>query len=232
MNIINFDVKEPEENVHHFLLPNSIRCIIFGPSSCGKTNLMLNLLLTDGYLNYDRLCIYSKSLDQDKYRLVKQWSDCLKDVAKFYLSQDEIVPVNKNDKKHRTVVVFDDVMLANQKPMAEYFTQGRHYNVDCFYLVQSFFEVPKHTVRDNANLLVMFHQDLNNQRAIHNTYVGGDMEWEEFASFFKQCTLDRFSFCVIDLTSEPFNGRYRRGFDEFYVPRLYINVYPHQRPCC
>jgi hypothetical protein len=222
MNIINFDVEQPKENVHHFLLPNNIRCILFGPSSCGKTNLMLNLLLTDGYLNYNKLCIYSKSLDQDKYQLVKQWGDHLQDVVKFYSSQNEIVPVNKHDKKYKTVAVFDDVMLANQKPMAEYFTQGRHYNVDCFYLVQNFFEVPKHAVRDNANLLVMFRQDLNNQRAIYNTYVGGDMDWEEFASFFKQCTLERHSFCVIDLTSEPFSGRYRRGFDEFYIPRLYL----------
>lgn len=229
MNIINFDAGQSVQqsdahSVHHFLLPNNIRCIIFGPSSCGKTNLMLNLLLVDGYLNYNKLCIYSKSLDQDKYQLVKQWGDQLKDVVKFYSSQDEIVPVNKNDKKYKTIVVFDDVMLANQKPMAEYFTQGRHYNVDCFYLVQNFFEVPKHTVRDNANLLVMFHQDLNNQRAIYNTYVGGDMGWEEFASFFKQSTgqgLAGHSFCVIDLSSDPFSGRYRRGFDEFYIPRLY-----------
>jgi len=226
MEIVNFDVSQAEECVHHFLLPNNIRCMIFGPSSCGKTNLMLNLLLTDGYLNYNKLYVYSKSLDQDKYRLVKQWSDSLRktlqnDIATFYSSQNEIAPVDKHDKKQKTVVVFDDVMMQSQKPMAEYFTQGRHYNVDCFYLVQNFFEVPKHAIRDNANLLVVFRQDLKNQRALYDTYVAGDMAFEEFASFFKHCTRDHHGFCVIDLTSDPYAGKYRNGFDEFYIPELY-----------
>lgn len=228
MEIINFDLKQQQDNVHHFLLPNNIRCIISGPSYCGKTNLMLNLLLTDGYLNYNKLYIYSKSLDQDKYQLVKQWSDSLNlNTATFCSSQNEIIPVNKHDPNKKTIVVFDDVMLANQKPMAEYFTQGRHYNIDCFYLVQNFFEVPKHTIRDNANFLVMFQQDFNNQRAIYNTYVMGDMDFEEFIEFFRQCTIDRFGFCVIDLTSDPFNGKYRKTFDEFYIPRIYYskNIY-------
>ncbi len=225
MNIINFEVKHDTEPVHHFLLPNNIRCIIFGPSSCGKTNLMLNLLLTDSYLNYDKLYIYSKSVGQDKYQQLKQWSDSIakithQDTVTFLTSQDEIMPVNKHDKKYKTIMVFDDVMLANQKPMMEYFTQGRHYNIDCFYLVQNFFEVPKHTVRDNANLLIIFQQDLKNLRAIHDTY-GMDMDFNEFRTFFNQCTLDRYGFCVIDLTSEPFNGKYRSTFDHFYIPKLY-----------
>ncbi len=106
MNIINFEVKHDTEPVHHFLLPNNIRCIIFGPSSCGKTNLMLNLLLTEGYLNYDKLYIYSKSVNQEKYQLLKQWSDSIaktthQDTVTFMTSQDEIMPVNKHDKNTR-----------------------------------------------------------------------------------------------------------------------------------
>ena len=43
------------------LLPRSIRGIIVGKSGCGKTTLLLNLLLKPGWLDYDNLCVFGKS---------------------------------------------------------------------------------------------------------------------------------------------------------------------------
>ncbi|KAG5312438.1 SETMR methyltransferase, partial [Acromyrmex insinuator] len=34
----------------------------------------------------------------------------------------------------------------------EYFSMGRYANVDCFYLCQTYARIPKHLIRDNANL--------------------------------------------------------------------------------
>ena len=42
------------------LLPRSIRGIIVGKSGCGKTTLLLNLLLRPGWLDYDNLCCSEK----------------------------------------------------------------------------------------------------------------------------------------------------------------------------
>ena len=42
------------------LLPRSIRGIIVGKSGCGKTTLLLNLLLRPGWVDY--LCVFGKSL--------------------------------------------------------------------------------------------------------------------------------------------------------------------------
>jgi len=36
---------------------------------------------------------------------------------------------------------------------------GKHSHVDCFYLCQSYARIPKHLIRDNANLLILFKQD-------------------------------------------------------------------------
>ena len=44
------------------LLPRSIRGIIVGKSGCGKTTLLLNLLLRPGWLNYDYLFVFGRSL--------------------------------------------------------------------------------------------------------------------------------------------------------------------------
>ena len=47
------------ENLHNRfnnpLLPRSIRGLIVGKSGCGKTTLLLNLLLKPGWLDYDNL---------------------------------------------------------------------------------------------------------------------------------------------------------------------------------
>ena len=42
------------------LLPRSMRGIIVGKSGCGKTTLLLNLLLRPGWLDYDNLCVFGK----------------------------------------------------------------------------------------------------------------------------------------------------------------------------
>ena len=44
------------------LLPSGIRGIIVGKSGCGKTSLLLNLLLRPRWLDYDNLCLFEKSL--------------------------------------------------------------------------------------------------------------------------------------------------------------------------
>ena len=54
------------------LLLRSIRGIIVGKSGCGKTILLLNLLLRPGWLDYDNLCVFGKSLFQPEYRIPKK----------------------------------------------------------------------------------------------------------------------------------------------------------------
>ena len=56
---------------NHPLLPRSIRGIIIGKSGCGKTTLLLNLLLRLGWLDYDNLCVFGKSLFQPEYKIPK-----------------------------------------------------------------------------------------------------------------------------------------------------------------
>ena len=54
------------------LLPRSIRGIIVGKSGCGKTTLLLNLLLRPGWLDYDNLCVFGRNLFQPEYRILKK----------------------------------------------------------------------------------------------------------------------------------------------------------------
>ena len=53
-------------------LPRSIRGKIVGKSGCGKTTLLLNLLLRPAWLDYDNLCVLGKSLFHPEYRILKK----------------------------------------------------------------------------------------------------------------------------------------------------------------
>ena len=76
-------------------------------------------------------------------------------------------------------------MLEKQNKCEAYYTRGRHSNVDCFYLAQNYFKLPRQTIRENSNFICLFPQDLKNVNHIYNDHVDSDMSMEEFRSLCK-----------------------------------------------
>ena len=60
------------KRLNHLLMRKSIRGLIIGKSGCGKTTLLLNLLLCPGWLDYNKLSVFGKSLFQPEYRILKK----------------------------------------------------------------------------------------------------------------------------------------------------------------
>ena len=48
--------------------------------------------------------------------------------------------------------------------------------------------------------------------------MGDDMTREEFRKFCKKCWEKLYGFAVINLTSRKDAGKYRNGFDNFFIP--------------
>ena len=46
--------------------------MIIGKSGCGKTTLLINLLLSPGWIGYNDINIFGKSLFQPEYHIVKK----------------------------------------------------------------------------------------------------------------------------------------------------------------
>ena len=57
---------------NHPLFPQSLRGLIVGKSGCGKTSLLLNLLLQPNWLDYSKLSVFWKSLFQPEYRILRK----------------------------------------------------------------------------------------------------------------------------------------------------------------
>ena len=75
------------------LLPKSKRGLIVGKDGCGKTMLLLNLLLRPGWLDYNNLQVFGKSLFQSKYKIIKKaFEEKLhkEDIIKLFDIQSEL----------------------------------------------------------------------------------------------------------------------------------------------
>ena len=77
-------------------------------------------------------------------------------------------------------MVFDDLILEKQITCESSYVRGRHSNVYCFYFAQNYFKLPRQTIRENANFIGLFPQDLKNLNHIFDDHVGSDMTKEEF----------------------------------------------------
>ena len=54
------------------LSPEDRRGLIVGKSNCGKTTLIINLLLNPGQLDYDHLFVSGRSFHQKEYVILKK----------------------------------------------------------------------------------------------------------------------------------------------------------------
>ena len=198
---------------NHPLLPKGIRGLIIGKFGYGKTTLLINLLLRPGWLDYNNINIFGKSLFQPEYHILKKAfeeklpnevitrlfenqnkimnlgispisvvAEMAKDIrdkadveCKFYQSAEDVPDPRELSSEKKNLMVFDDLLLEKQNTCESYYVRGRHSNVDCFYLAQNYFKLPRQTIRENANFICLFLQDLKNLNHIFDDHVRNDM---------------------------------------------------------
>lgn len=215
-NVDSVVSQHEETSKHGSLFPNSIRCLICGPSNCGKTNLMLSLLYNPNGLNFENVYLFSKSLYQPKYKHLAHVFSNLEGVGFYPFDDNSNIPHPK-DAAPNSVFIFDDIACDKQDRVRAYFCMGRHRGVDSFYLCQSYTRVPKLLIRDNTNFLIVFRQDNLSTKRIYEDHVNSDMTFSEFKKISIECWRTKYGFMVIDKDRDLNNGRYRKGFDTYII---------------
>ena len=137
--------------------------------------------------------------------------------CKFYESTDDVPDPKELSPEQKNLMTFDDLLLQKQNKCEAYYVRGRHSNCDCLYLIQNYFQLPCQTIRENANFFCLFSQDQQNIGRIFNDHVSQDMMKEQFKKLCKHAWSKPHNFVVIDLTSPKNYGKYRSGFDNFYI---------------
>ena len=208
-----------------FFYPNHpVRCIITGPSECGKSVFLTNLILN--IINeYDKIYIYSPSLHQNLYgKLIKYFNNYvpINKIPNILNEEDidigiEEIVKNKDFEKsdceietfdniedlkfpqeyqNNSIIILDDL---NQKEWDDprvqaMFKRSRHNNLSIFIISQDYYELSKKTIRCNGNIYHIFKP--NNFRDVQNLY-------QDKASM--DMTLNEFKF----LTSTCWNKNYQ-----------------------
>ena len=105
------------------------------------------------------LKILSRLPDQDIYIITKSPpKQYTKSKIKIKEIGDEIKPLNEYENG---IIVFDDILgSSNSRFIDQFFIRGRHNNLDIYYLSQSYFDLPKRTIRNNSNKIILFNQML------------------------------------------------------------------------
>lgn len=217
-NIDELTVDGIPKNVgrHGALFPDSVRCIITGPSASGKTNLLLNLITNINGLKFLNVYIFSKSLYQAKYQLLEKILSNVPQVSLFKFDANDDI-LEPNQALEFSLFIFDDVSLEKHDNIKQFFAMGRHRNLDLLYLGQTYSKIPKQLIRDNANVIVVFRQDDTNLKHIYCEHVGTDMSFEEFKVICNKAWGKKYDFLVIDKERPLKEGRYRIGFDRFII---------------
>ena len=214
---VSVEDSKPIIKRHGSRLPNSVRAIICGPSNCGKTQALISLLLSENGLRFKNLYIYSKSLAQPKYAYLERLFRKMPEIGYHTFSNDsDILPPEQIEKW--SIMIFDDIACEKQQIVREYFCMGRHFDVDSFYLSQSYSHIPKHLIRDNVNLLILFKQDNLNLRNIYNSHVNTDMDFDTFLRMCARCWEKKFGFILINKDVKIAEGRYRCGYNVDILP--------------
>ena len=159
------------------------RTLLVGTSFSGKTYLMLQSL--------------SRISDRDIYIITKSPPEqYTNSKIKIKEINDEIKPLNEYENG---IMVFDDILgSSNSRFIDQFFIRGRHNNLDIYYLSQSYFDLPKRTIRKNCNKIILFNQTLKDIDHTYRDVAGYDMNYDEFKELCKKTWDEDYNYIYID----------------------------------
>ena len=188
--------------------PDNFRCIVSGPSECGKTFLLKKLILASIY--FDKLYIIGPTCDQ--YHGIERINP--KADVQFIEDIKDLPSPDKLPKDLKKLMIFDDVR-AKEPVINEYFCRGRHNNCNMIYLNQNLFSLDRQSVRENCNLFILFELRGKVLISIYQDFFNNvELSYIDFANICNKVWKESYNYIVIDITkNKNINGKLRINWD-------------------
>ena len=119
---------------------------------------------------------------------------------------DEIEPLEKYEN---STVVFDDMLLSKQNSNIDlFFTRRRHSKIDIYYISQNYFHLPKNTIRNNSNIILLFTQTLRDIILLFHDIAALDMKLEDWKQLCRKVWENGYDYSQRDRFAKIGEGRY------------------------
>ena len=177
-------------------------CMVSGPTMCGKTRFVANLLNYKMYLPSPQRIIWCYSQDQDMYHKLQERHPNLEFV--HGVPHDLMASLDPN---LRNMVILDDQMskIGNDKSLGDYFTEGSHHlNLSIIYIVQNLFDSGSQhrKVSLNTQYFVIFKnpRDIGQIRTMASQIYGKKSDF--LVQAYNDATKDNYGYLVIDMRQD------------------------------
>ena len=90
----------------------------------------------------------------------------------------------------------------NSSQTDEFFTRGRHENLDVYYINQSYFGVPRQSIRNNSDRLKLFKQALRDVDNMYRDIKADDMEFRKFKEMCVKASCEKFNHLQIQMIQD------------------------------
>jgi len=240
LTVDNFDtivneneIKNIQEGQVHELLPrHPYRMLLLGSSGVGKTNILLNLLTKQ--LVYDRIYLFSRHLEQPKYKFLHRHLEDIEENLKEAGINQKIIMMWENtlqklptvedlDADYRNVLVIDDFGITDRKEgkrIAELYVRSRHRNASVIFLTQLFFKCSR-DVRLNCSHFILLQSHNKRELSSLSMDLGADLEKNVFKELYNKVLSIPYQFLLVDNTARgATKERYRIGWDRMYEGNL------------
>ena len=97
----------------------------------------------------------------------------------------------------------------NSSQIDEVFTRVTHEHLDVYYISQSYFALPRQSIRNNSDRLILFKQTLRDLQSLYYDIGAYDMNYDELKQMCHTAWLERFNYNCIDVTKDKKDGKFR-----------------------
>ena len=97
----------------------------------------------------------------------------------------------------------------NNSQMNDFYTRIRQGNLEVYYISRSYFALPRQSIRNNCDRLILFKQTLIDVESIYYDIGAYDIKNGEFRERCHEAWSEKFNYLCIVITKNKNEGKYR-----------------------